>query len=128
MAMSKNVPSGSAKSVTVSRSSRPSMSGQWWRPGWCRRARAPRRAGPGTMKQALWSGFALLLMTGPAAAADNRIRNLTGDFATQGVERVALQLALGTIRIEPSPDGRLRVEQGAYCAFDDLGCEERAEV
>ena len=55
------------------------------------------------MKQALWSGFALLLMTGPAAAADNRIRNLTGDFATQGVERVALQLALGTIRIEPSP-------------------------
>ena len=33
------------------------------------------------MKQALWSGFALLLMTGPAAA-DNRIRNLTGDFAT----------------------------------------------
>jgi len=54
------------------------------------------------MKQALWSGFALLLMTGPAAA-DNRIRNLTGDFATQGVERVALQLALGTIRIEPSP-------------------------
>ena len=80
------------------------------------------------MKSVLWIAIATCLVAAPATADDDRqIRTLTGDFATRAVERIDLRLPPGSIRIEPSPDGRLRVELGVYCSFDSRRCEERSE-
>lgn len=70
-----------------------------------------------------------LALASPGAADDDqrRVRTLNGDFPTAGVERVELRMSPGTLKIEPSPDGRLRVELGAWCGLDDGRCEERAE-
>ena len=80
------------------------------------------------MKTLIWTATAALALTLPAAADDHhRVRSLSGDFATAGAERVELRLPPGSVRIEPSPDGRVRVELDVYCSFDDSRCEERAE-
>jgi len=80
------------------------------------------------MKSLIWTVAAALALTLPAAAGDRKlVRSLGGDFATAGIERVELRLPPGSVRIEPSPDGRLRVELDVLCSFDDSRCEERAE-
>lgn len=80
------------------------------------------------MKTLIWTATAVLALALPAAADDHpRVRSLTGDFPTAGVQRVDLRLPPGSVRIEPSPDGRLRVELGIHCSFDDSRCEDRAE-
>jgi len=79
------------------------------------------------VKTLIWTATAALALTLPAAADDHRrVRSLTGDFATADVERVELRLPPGSVRIEPSPDGRLRAELDVHCSFDDSHCEERA--
>jgi hypothetical protein len=81
----------------------------------------------GSMKTLIWTATAVLALALPAAADDHpRVRSLSGDFATAGIERVELRLPPGSVRIEPSLDGRLRVELGVHCSFDDSRCEERA--
>ena len=80
------------------------------------------------MKTLIWTASVAFALALPAAADDHhRVRTLTGDLATEGVQRVELRLPAGSVRIEPSPDGRIRVELGVYCTFDDSRCEERAE-
>lgn len=80
------------------------------------------------MKTLMWIATAVLAFALPAAAEDHpRVRSLNGDVPTTGVERVELRLPPGTVRIEPSRDGRLRVELGIHCSFDDERCEARAE-
>jgi hypothetical protein len=79
------------------------------------------------MRHLLGSCLALLLMAAPAPADDRRVTDLTGEFSARGKTRIELRLAPGTIRIEPSPDANVRVNLGVYCAFDELGCEEKAE-
>jgi hypothetical protein len=80
------------------------------------------------MKSLIWSAMAVVTFALPVAAEDHpRIGSLNGDFPTAGVERVELRLPPGTVRIEPSTDGRLHVELGIHCSFDDERCEERAE-
>jgi len=79
------------------------------------------------MRGLLWAGLAVLILAGPAAADDHLLRTLTRDVVTRGAERVELRLTPGTIRIEPSPDGRLHAELGVYCSFDRQRCEEKAE-
>lgn len=75
----------------------------------------------------LWTATAALVLTLPAAADDDhRVRTLTGEIATAGIERVELRLPPGSVRIEPSTDGRLRVDLDVCCAFDNARCEERA--
>lgn len=73
------------------------------------------------------SALAVLALAAPSTAGDGRIRDLTGSYPAAGVRRIDLKLPPGEIRIEPSPDGRLRVELGVYCALDNTVCEERAE-
>ena len=80
------------------------------------------------MKTLLLSALAALALAAPARADDRRIRDLTGSYPAASVRRITLDLPPGEIRIEPSPDGRLRVELGVYCAFDGDRCEERAEL
>jgi hypothetical protein len=75
----------------------------------------------------LWTALAAAVLAAPGAAHDRRVRTLSGDFATAGVERVDLRLPPGSVRIEPSPDGRVRVELDVLCSFDSRRCEERAE-
>ena len=78
------------------------------------------------MKTLLLTTLAALTMTAPTRADDRRIRDLTGSYPAATARRIALDLPPGEIRIEPSPDGRLRVELGVYCAFDGERCDERA--
>ena len=75
----------------------------------------------------LASGLVLLFLAAPAVAGDHRVRTLTGDFDARRAERVELRLAPGDIVIEPAADGRVRVELDVHCAFDQLGCEEKAD-
>jgi hypothetical protein len=87
-----------------------------------------RRVEGNSMKTLLWTATAALALALPAAADDHRrVRSLTGDYATAGVQRVELRLPPGSVRIEPSPDGRLHVDLGVHCSFDDSRCEDRAE-
>jgi hypothetical protein len=79
------------------------------------------------MKTLLLSALAALALTASAQADDRRIRDLTGSYPAAAARRIALDLPPGEIRIEPSPDGRLRVELGVYCALDGEHCDERAE-
>lgn len=80
------------------------------------------------MRTAWWGALALLVVSVPALADDDyRVRTLRGDFPTARATRVDLRLPPGAIRIEPSPDDRLRVDLDAYCSFDHSRCEERAE-
>ena len=79
---------------------------------------------------ACWALVALALAAltlAPPAAADRRVRSLTGDMATTGIERIELRLPVASVRIEPSPDDRVRVDLEVRCSFDSEGCEERAE-
>jgi len=69
----------------------------------------------------------LLVLATPAAGDDRRVRTLRGDVATSGVQRLDLRLAPGEIQVEPSTDGRLRVELDVFCSFESGDCEERAE-
>jgi hypothetical protein len=70
----------------------------------------------------------LLALSLPAAADETRrVRTLTGDLPTAGVQRVELRLPPGSVRIEASPDDRLRVELDLRCESDDGRCAERAE-
>ncbi|HKQ58968.1 MAG TPA: hypothetical protein VJY35_13975 [Candidatus Eisenbacteria bacterium] len=85
------------------------------------------------MKSLRWAGLALLIALAPGAtpaAAEHgvRMRDLTGDISTRGAERIELRLPPGTIRVEPSPDGRLRVDLGVYCNLGRDDCGERAET
>ena len=87
-----------------------------------------RRVERSSMKTLIWTATAALVMALPAEADDHhRVRTLTGDFATAGIQRVELRLPPGAVRIEPSTDGRLHVELDVRCSFDDSRCEKRAE-
>lgn len=79
------------------------------------------------MKTLFLSALAVLAWAAPSTAEDRRIRDLTGSYPAAGVRRIDLKLPPGDVRIEASADGRLRVELGVYCSFDNTGCEERAE-
>jgi len=84
------------------------------------------------MKGLRWAGLALMISvaTGPTPAAadeDVRVRDLKGDVSTRGAERIELHLPPGTIKVEPSPDGRVHADLGVYCTFDRDDCDERAE-
>lgn len=80
------------------------------------------------MKTLIWTTTAVIALALPAAAHDRPlVGRLTGDYPTTGVQRVELRLPPGSVRIEPSPDARLRVELGIHCSFDDERCAERAE-
>lgn len=73
------------------------------------------------------AGAVLLALAAPAAADDDhRVRTLTADAATAGVRLVDLRLPPGALRVEASPDDRLRLELDVLCEFDDERCEERA--
>jgi len=78
------------------------------------------------MKTLLLSALAAVALAAPTSADDHRIRELTGSYPTAGMHRIELKLPPGEISIEPSPDGRLRVELGVFCAFDESGCKELA--
>jgi len=54
------------------------------------------------------------------------VRSLTGDLATTGLGRVELRLPVGSVRIAPSPDDRVRVDLEVRCPFDSESCEEQA--
>jgi hypothetical protein len=72
--------------------------------------------------------FASLALSPPAAADErHRVRSLTGDLATTGLERIELRLPVGSVRIEPSPDHRVRVDLEVRCPFDSESCEEQAQ-
>lgn len=80
------------------------------------------------VKPLIWSVAAALALALPAGADDShRVRTLTTELPTAGVQRVELRLPPGSIRIEPSPDGRLRAMLDVHCAFDNERCEERAQ-
>lgn len=69
-----------------------------------------------------------LALAAPGVADEQRrVRSLNGDYATAGVERIELRMSPGTLKIEPSPDGRLRLELGVWCDIDNDRCDERAE-
>lgn len=70
--------------------------------------------------------LAVMVLVPPAAADERRVRNLTGDLATTGIERIELRLPVASVRIEPSPDDRVHVDLEVRCSFDSEGCEERA--
>lgn len=76
-------------------------------------------------------GLALLglLAGGPAAVADDRrlVRSLTGNLATDGIQRLELRLPVASIRIEASSDDHVRIDLGLRCSFDNERCEEQAE-
>jgi hypothetical protein len=71
--------------------------------------------------------FAALSFTPPAAAEGRRVRNLTDDIATTGIERVEVRLPIASVRIEPSPDDRVHVDLEVRCSRDSEHCRERAE-
>jgi hypothetical protein len=84
------------------------------------------------MKSLRWAGLALLIALAPgatpaAADEDVRSRDLKAAYSMRGAERIHLRLPPGSIRVEPSPDGRLHADLGAYCHFDRDNCEERAD-
>jgi hypothetical protein len=79
------------------------------------------------VKTLLLGALAALTLASPSTAEDRRIRDLTGSYPAVGMRRVELKLPPGEIRLEASPDGRLRVELGVFCALDHGRCEERAE-
>jgi len=82
-------------------------------------------------RSAQWSlaalAFAALSFTPPAAAEGHRVRNLTGDLTTTGIERVELRLPVASVRIEPSADDRVHVDLEVRCSNDSERCRERAE-
>ncbi len=80
------------------------------------------------MKTLILSVTMALVLTLPAAAEDHpRVRTLTGNLTTTGVQRLELRLPPGSVRIEPSPDGRVRVDLDVHCAFGNSRCAETAK-
>lgn len=71
--------------------------------------------------------FAALSLTPPAAAEGHRVRSLTADLATTGIERVEVRLPIASVRIEPSADDRVHVDLEVRCSNDSERCRERAE-
>jgi hypothetical protein len=79
------------------------------------------------MKTLLWCVLVALALAAPSAAGERRLRDLAGSYSASGMRRIELRLPPSDIQIEPSRDGRLRVELGVYCGFDEDRCAERAD-
>ena len=56
--------------------------------------------------------LAALALAPPARADDDdrKIRSLTADLPARGIARIELKLAIGSVRIEPSPDDQVHVD------------------
>jgi hypothetical protein len=73
--------------------------------------------------------LAALALAPPARADDDdrKIRSLTADLPARGIARIELKLAIGSVRIEPSPDDQVHVDLAAWCSTDKFGCEDEAD-
>jgi len=96
-----------------------------WRRGWLW---APPALGARSTGWALAAlAFAVLSLAPPAVAGGRRVRDLTGDIATTGIDRVEVRMPVASVRIEPSPDDRVHVDLEVRCSNDSERCGERAE-
>lgn len=71
--------------------------------------------------------FAAFSLAPPVAAEGRRVRSLTGDLATTGIDRVEVRLPVASVRIEPSADDRVHVDLEVRCSNDSERCRERAD-
>src|SRR5262245_54842469 len=96
-----------------------------WRRGWLW---APPALGARTTQWALAAlAFTAFSLTPPAAAEGRKVRELTADLATTGIDRVEVRLPIASVRIEPSPDDRVHVDIEVRCSNDSEHCRERAD-
>jgi hypothetical protein len=69
--------------------------------------------------------FAVLAVAAPASAYD--IRTIDQVYALDKAEDVRIELGAGTLRIEPSPDHKLRATVTVECRHMSSSCRRRAK-